>query len=66
MSIKCLPFPCAGKLPFDLNGVYFVPTSADVDERGLAVSGNSYCAFHGWQQTSQGNLVGGFIRTPVR
>src|SRR6267154_2882890 len=27
---KTLP----GKLPFDLNGVYFVPTSADVDETG--------------------------------
>ncbi len=37
----------SGKFPLDQNGVYFVLTSADVDETsGLCTT---YCAFHGFQ-----------------
>ena len=37
----------SGRFPLDQNGVYFVLTSADVDETsGLCTT---YCAWHGWQ-----------------
>jgi hypothetical protein len=55
----------SGKLPYDLNGQYFILTSADVTETsGYCVL---YCGFHGYQSLPNGdNLVGGFIGNPER
>jgi hypothetical protein len=53
----------SGKLPYDLNGVYEVLTSADVIETSGFCT--YYCAFHGWQTLPNGdNLIGGFIGNP--
>jgi len=53
----------SGKLPYDLNGQYFVLTSADVIETsGFCVD---YCAWHGYQPLPNGdNLVGSFVGNP--
>ena len=64
----------SGKLPFDLNGQYFVMTSPDVIE----TSGfcQTYCAFHGYQPVANGcgvqpspnqlgqNIVASFVGNP--
>jgi hypothetical protein len=70
----------SGKLPFDLNGQYFVMTSADVTETSGFCS--LYCAYHGYLQTDSSstqnscgipvvnpnqlnqNLVGSFVGNP--
>lgn len=50
-------------MPYDLNGAYFVLTSADVTENtGFCVS---YCAWHGWDTLANGdNLVVSFVGNP--
>jgi len=63
----------SGKFPLDQNGVYFVLTSADVDE----TSGfcRTYCAWHGYQQLTLGrsqrspysvNQIVAFVGAPAR
>jgi hypothetical protein len=53
-----------GSLPLDRNGVYFVLTSADVNETsGYCVT---YCAFHGYLTGTAGldNTLGAFVGNP--
>src|SRR5262249_39671608 len=39
----------SGKLPLDDNGVYFVFTSADVDQPGFCTN---YCGWHTWESVN--------------
>jgi Phosphate-induced protein 1 conserved region len=52
----------SGKFPLDQNGVYFVLTSADVDETsGLC---RTYCAWHGYQPLTIQAPLGRSSRSP--
>lgn len=54
----------SGKLPYDVNGIYFVLTSADV----TATSGfcTSYCGWHTYTATTSGNIKYAFVGNPDR
>jgi hypothetical protein len=53
-----------GKLPYDLNGVYFVLTSSDVSESSGFCK--NYCGWHTKELLSNGNIKYAFVGNPDR